>query len=163
MLRSLDTQKPHNFASAHSNDVIAVGVINMEGDSGHKIAEKCARDLKSNFNGNEWGNNGPSVLTRVLNKICESFDVNEMINTDKCKIFQVLPVEECYAIQWNEYEMFFKEEYLDETLRRLSGKLVAHVFSSNSAKIPLSKFENVAYIHLAKKYCPKTYSACDTF
>lgn len=55
MLKSLNSQKSYNFASAESYYAVAVGIIHMEGKSGHEIAEKCLKDLKRNFNGRNWG------------------------------------------------------------------------------------------------------------
>ena len=86
-----------------------------------------------------------------------------MINDKVCNNFKVLPVDMCYDIGWIELYKFFEEQYLDESLRRLSGKLMTHVWNKDSARIPLSKSDNVAYIHLAKKYCPKTFKASVTF
>ena len=53
MLNSLNTQKP-NYAGAESKQFVAVGIINLEDESGHEIAELCVRDLLKNFNGNDW-------------------------------------------------------------------------------------------------------------
>lgn len=151
------------FAAIESETTVAVGIIHMEGDSGHEIAEKCVRNLKNNFNGKGWPNNGPLVLTRVLYEICGTNDINKMINDEVCNNFKVLPVDMCYDIGWIELFKFFKEQYLDESIRRLSGKLMTHVWNKDSARIPLSISDNVAYIHLAKKYCPKTLNASVTF
>ena len=163
MLKPLDTQKPYNFAAAETYESVNVALLHVEGETGHEIAEKLIRDLKNNFNGKDWPNNGPWVLTRVLHDICGTKDIKKMINNDPCKNFRVLPINKCYDIKWQEHEMFFKDKHLDETLDRLKDSLMAHIWNSQNAKIPLSKFDNVAYIHLAKKYCPRTYSACDTF
>lgn len=163
MLKSLDSQKHHNFASAESYYAVAVGIIHMEGMTGHKIAEMCLHDLKRNFNGKNWANNGPYVLTRVLYEICRTKDIQRMIYDNVCPNFRVLPVELCYDIGWKELEKFFEPEYKNETLGRISDALMTHVWNKDSAKIPLSKDADVAYIHLAKKYCPKTLEACDNF
>lgn len=163
MLKSLDSQKSYNFASAESYYAVAVGIIHMEGKSGHEIAEMCLKDLKRNFNGRNWANNGPYVLTRVLYEICGTKDIQKMVYDDVCPNFRVLPIELCYDIGWSELKKFFQEEYLNETLGRISDALITHVWNKDSARIPLSKHDNAAYIHLAKKYCPKTFEACDHF
>ncbi|CAG9798768.1 unnamed protein product [Chironomus riparius] len=163
MLKSLNNQKPHNFAAAESHIAVAVGIIHMEGKTGHEIAEMCLNDLKKNFNGKNWSNNGPYVLTRVLYEICRTKDIQQMIDKDICTNFRVLPIEDCYDIGWSELHKFFKPEYLNETLGRISDALMTHVWNKDSARIPLSKEANVAYIHLAKKYCPRTLEACDHF
>ncbi|KAG5675819.1 hypothetical protein PVAND_005690 [Polypedilum vanderplanki] len=162
MLDKLSKQKP-NYAGAESNKFVAVGIINFEGESGHEIADMCLRDLLKNFNGEDWGNNGPGVLTRVLQKICGTKDVMKMMIDGVCKNFNVLPIEKCYSIRWPEHRKFFEEAFLNETLERLSDSLIAHVWNKHSAATVLTKESNVAYIHLAKKYCPKTLSASEFF
>lgn len=163
MLDSLNTQKPNNYAGAESNDFVAVGIINLEGETGHDIADLCVKDLLKNFNGEDWGNNGPGVMTRVLHKICHTKNVMKMISENACKNFRVLPIEACYSIRWPEHKKFFREEYLNETLSRLSNSIIAHVWNKHSAATPLTKYSNVAYIELAKKYCPKTLNASKFF
>lgn len=152
-----------SFVGAESKKFVAVGIINLEGESGHEIADLCVRDLLENFDGNDWGNNGPGVMTRILNKICNTKDVMKMISEKVCKNFRVLPIEKCYSIRWPEHIKFFREEYLNETLDRLSGSLIAHVWNKHSASTPLTKESNVAYTHLAKKYCPKTLNSVEYF
>ena len=163
MLKSLNTQKPHNFAAAESHLTVAVGIIHMESNEGHEIAEMCLNDLKKNFNGKMWANNGPFVLTRVLYGLCGTKDIQQMISKDICPNFRVLPTEDCYDIKWSELYKFFKPEYLNETLGRVSDALMTHVWNKISAQIPLAKDADAAYIHLAKKYCPRTLDACDHF
>lgn len=35
----------------------------------------CIEDLRKNFRGDNWGNNGPGVITRVLQKLCGTKNV----------------------------------------------------------------------------------------
>lgn len=53
VLKPLNVLKP-NYAGAESSNFVAVGIINLEGESGHEIADLCVRDLLKNFNGNDW-------------------------------------------------------------------------------------------------------------
>lgn len=53
MMKSLSTMKP-NFAGAESNNFVAAGIINFEGETGHEIADLCVKDLLENFNGKDW-------------------------------------------------------------------------------------------------------------
>ena len=55
MQKPLNTQKPNNYAGAESSKFVAVGIINLEGETGHEIADLCVKDLLENFNGNDWG------------------------------------------------------------------------------------------------------------
>jgi lactosylceramide 4-alpha-galactosyltransferase len=51
MLQSLDDQEPKNYAGAESKNFVAVGIINLEGETGHEIANMCVEDLIQNFDG----------------------------------------------------------------------------------------------------------------
>jgi hypothetical protein len=84
-----------------------------------------------------------------------------MIKT--CNKFQVLPIETCYSIRWPEHKKFFAEKYLNETMSRLENSLIAHVWNKHSARTPLAIDANVAYIQLAKTYCPKVLEASNFF
>lgn len=103
------------------------------------------------------------VITRVLKKICQGRYAADMVAPNSCKNFHVLPEEMCYAIQGPDYMKFFEEKYLNETMKRLQNSIIAHVWNKFSAKTPLSIEANVAYIHLAKKYCPKVLKASKVF
>ena len=103
------------------------------------------------------------MITRVLQKVCDTEYVSDMIHDVQCETFQVLPVESCYAINWRFYKYFFEEEFLNETMERLNESIIAHVWNKISSKITLSLDSNVAYIKLAKKFCPKVVQASKFF
>lgn len=56
MLQSLDDQKEKNYAGAESEHYVAVGIINLEGEKGHEIADMCIKDLLKNFDGKKVTN-----------------------------------------------------------------------------------------------------------
>lgn len=64
LIKSLENIQP-NFAGRESDEDVAAGVLSFshEGD-GHKWARQTLEDLKYNFDGWDWGNNGPGVITR---------------------------------------------------------------------------------------------------
>lgn len=62
-----------NFAGAEDSDDVAAGVLGFSSNKlGRRMADACLRDLKKNFRGNNWGYNGPGVITRILKKICST-------------------------------------------------------------------------------------------
>lgn len=86
-----------------------------------------------------------------------------MIDLKSCGGFHVKPVEEFYAITFQEHYKFFGPRYVDETLGRIAGSSVAHIWNKLNAKIPLSVDTEAAYIHIAKKFCPLVLQASDIF
>lgn len=64
IIKSLEKLKP-NFAGRESDEDVAAGVLSFSHDGdGHRWARESLEDLKHNFNGWDWGNNGPGVITR---------------------------------------------------------------------------------------------------
>jgi lactosylceramide 4-alpha-galactosyltransferase len=60
-----------NFVVAQSADEIASGALNFDMDSiGRTAAHLCLTDIQRNFNGQEWAQNGPWVIRRVLQAMC---------------------------------------------------------------------------------------------
>lgn len=86
-----------------------------------------------------------------------------MISSEHCEDFQVLPIEACYSIGYREYAKFFAPENLNETLDRLQGSIIAHVWNKFSADILLDTDSETAYVHLARSFCPKVLAASDVF
>lgn len=154
---------PPNFAGAESDTFIAAGVINLEASGfGHDIAELCLRDFQIRFDGNDWGNNGPGVITRVLNKVCTS--KSPMVMTrDRCFGFHVYSKEAFYAVRWWYWTHFFDEKYLENTLVQTKDSIVVHVWNKHSKNKMVKVGSNVAYGKLAEKFCPKVYSSCGDY
>lgn len=46
---------------------------------GRRMADACIRDMRANFRGDVWGNNGPGVITRTLQKLCSTKYVSTII------------------------------------------------------------------------------------
>lgn len=64
----------NNFASAESNSSIASLILNFDVDDniGETIANTTIYEFANNFHGDDWGYNGPGVITRALQKICNT-------------------------------------------------------------------------------------------
>lgn len=152
-----------NYSGAESGDSIAAGVMNFAPDEyGHQIAEMCIRDLLQNFNGFDWGNNGPGVITRVLQSICATTSTAKMTR-DRCYGFNVYPPQAFYAIPWRQYAEFFDESQVDDVMKQLEDSFVAHVWNKHSIKVKLRVGSKVAYAKLAEAHCPKVYTSCGEY
>lgn len=149
-----------NYSGAESETSVAAGVMNFEPNNyGHEVAEMCIRDLLHNFNGFDWGNNGPGVITRVLQTICATKSPLKMTR-DRCYGFKVYPPNAFYAIPWRQYARFFNESQTDQVLEQLKESFVAHVWNKHSQKIKLNVGSKSAYAKLAESHCPKVYTNC---
>uniref|UniRef100_A0A182PCN3 Alpha 1,4-glycosyltransferase domain-containing protein n=1 Tax=Anopheles epiroticus TaxID=199890 RepID=A0A182PCN3_9DIPT len=154
--RPFETMEP-NYAGAESVRWVAAGVMNFEPKGhGHELAEMCVRDLLANFNGKDWGNNGPGVVTRVLQKYCHTRSTVHMTR-ERCRHFTVYPISAFYAIGYEDYKQFFEEQYLEQALVTLNQSIVVHVWNKFSRNHPVRVGSRVAYGVLAERHCPKVY------
>lgn len=149
-----------NFAGAESNIVVAAGVLSFDSKSfGHEIADLCLRNFQITFNGNDWGNNGPGVITRVLQEICKTKSTL-LMTKERCFGFHVYPQNKFYAIKWKNWEHFFMEKHLNDVLNQTKNSIAIHVWNKHSAVKIIKKQElNVAYTKLAEQYCPRVYES----
>lgn len=84
--RSISSLK--NFAGAESPRALGAGVINLDSSIvGRSLADSFLHELHISFSGTAWGSNGPGVITRVLQRICQvkkvrdlKFGVNRTVN-----------------------------------------------------------------------------------
>lgn len=162
VLKSFDTLEP-NYAGAESPRWVAAGVMNFEPDGhGHELAEMCVRDLLINFNGQDWGNNGPGVITRVLKQICATKSPL-MMTRERCRFFTVYPPEAFYAINFDDYRQFFEERWLDQAMATVNRSVVVHVWNKFSKDYKVRVGSRVLYGVLAEQYCPRVYRASGEF
>lgn len=120
------------------------------------------REFYQNFDGNDWGNNGPGVITRVLQSICHVTKPPEM-SKDDCLGFKVYPPTGFYAVPWPKWQMFFDPKKLNKTLEMTKESIVIHVWNKHSIKRKLKVGSKVAYGLIAEKNCPKVYRSCGDY
>lgn len=164
MLRSMEDVPP-NYTGAESNTHLAAGVMNFAHDGfGHEIAEQCLLDLQRNFDGRNWGNNGPGVITRVMKHICQTNNIEIMQdNTKRCMGFKVYPIEAFYAIPWLEWSHYFEPTLLEQTLARTKNSFVAHVWNKHSIQRQIKTGTKCAYGVMAAEHCPRVYKAAGEY
>uniref|UniRef100_A0A1A9WK41 Alpha 1,4-glycosyltransferase domain-containing protein n=1 Tax=Glossina brevipalpis TaxID=37001 RepID=A0A1A9WK41_9MUSC len=159
MLRSIEDM-PANFVGAESGHALAAGVMNFAKEGfGHEIAELCLSDFERNFKGDNWGNNGPGVITRVMSKVCDTEKIALMYDQKRCKGFHVFDQNAFYAIPWTEWREFFETEKVEKTLGRTSRSYIAHFWNKKSMDFPLKIGTKNAFTIMAENNCPNVYKA----
>lgn len=155
---------PPNYAGAESENFIAAGVINIDNSGfGHRIAELCLKNFYQEFRGDDWGHNGPGVITRVMKRdICKVTKTQHM-TAERCKHFKVYPKEAFYAINWWNAHYFFDERYTMKTMNATQKSLVIHVWNNKSKDRRIRVGSQAAYGLYADKFCPKVYSSCGDY
>lgn len=149
-----------NFAGAESNTDVAAGVLNFHSEGlGHEMAEACLDNLRSEFRGDDWGNNGPGVITRVLKKLCKARRVRDM-TPERCRGFAVLPPSAFYPIPWRQWKLYFDESSSAKTMARLKSSLAIHVWNKFSVALNVTVGSRQPYGLIAQDYCPRVYAHC---
>lgn len=181
--KSFDTIDP-NYAGAESENFVAAGLINFDyANGGHEIAEHCLRygcfnvktkldsffnanplrrEFQNSFDGDDWGNNGPGVITRVLQKICQT-NHPALMTRDRCKGFNVFPVDQVYAVGWKDWRYFFEEKYSQRTMEMTKDSIAIHVWNKHSSVQSIPIGSRAAYKLLAAEYCPKVLASSGEF
>lgn len=157
------TDLSKNFAGAESKKNVAAGVLRFTSkDKGHDYLNMCLDDLKNNFDGNNWGNNGPGVITRLTKNLCKSNNINDIINKD-CDSFKIYPKEIFYPIEWQNWSFYFDVNRINHVMKLCENSYTIHVWNqlSNKYKIPVNV--DVPYTIFAKKFCPKVFSTCEKY
>lgn len=114
------------------------------------------REYANHYEPEKWAANGPIIITKVLQRMCNNSEIIE------CPFFRILEKDLLYAVPYNNWEHFFEEKYLKETLEMTRNAIGVHVWNKLSSEHLIKKSDNGAYVVLAKKYCPSVYAACDT-
>ncbi|KAH8294639.1 hypothetical protein KR018_000710 [Drosophila ironensis] len=160
VLRSLEKMPP-NFTGAETNKSLACGVMKMDNNGvGHRIAASCLQDLQTNYNANDWGSNGPGVITRIAKKHCNTTSIQSMIHKpSRCKGFKVFDQQAFYAVPWRQWKDFFESKKLNKTMKATAKSYVIHIWNKFSKYQKLKTRENNAYVRYAKINCPRTFAA----
>ncbi|EDV99385.1 lactosylceramide 4-alpha-galactosyltransferase [Drosophila grimshawi] len=164
MLRSMEDVPP-NFTGAESNTHLAAGVMSLAPTGfGHEIAEACLRDFQQNFDGSDWGNNGPGVITRVAQHICGTKDISLMLEDRKrCLGFKVFERNAFYAVPWKHWRHFFEPQLLEQTLAHTKDSYLVHVWNKHSKQLAIKVGSSTAYGKYAEQHCPKSYAAAGEY
>lgn len=123
-------QLPHNYI-CRDHGFLNGAIINLDTGKGRKFSETFMADMVENFNGTEWGTNGPLMLQRVLSKICGTDDVHEM---NLCDDFHVLPDRWCYPVKGVDWMDLFDEKISDKIMNSVEFSVVVHFWNKLSQK-----------------------------
>ena len=133
-----------------------------------------------------WGHNGPSLITRVLKKLCQVENLASVVASDiddvaawrldeknriLCNGFLILPSHTFYPIIWQEWQKYFNtrqkenENLLNETTV-LKQSVAIHIWNKMSSKEKAQKSlkGRQLFTQLAFSQCPISYQfAPETF
>lgn len=118
-----------------------------------------------NFNPNVWNQNGPALLTRVLQEeVCRT--ELEKMTPEKCRGFKVFPPDEFYAVNWDNWEYFTNINFTETVLKKINKSSVVHLWNHTWRNKTIPKSESkyntrTAYEVIAENNCPQVYKHAD--
>ncbi|XP_022220875.2 lactosylceramide 4-alpha-galactosyltransferase-like [Drosophila obscura] len=156
---------PPNYTGAESDSMLAAGVMNLAATGiGHEIAELCLRDFQLNFNGSVWAMNGPGVITRVAQLICDTDYVALMQDDRKrCAGFKVYGRGAFYAVHSSQWRDLFEPDKLEQTLARIRYSYVVHMWNKHSSQLAIKVGSTSAYAKFAERNCPRAFHAAGEY
>lgn len=116
------------------------------------------KDLEVNFQGNVWGHNGPSSLSRVTKKMCPGIDFEKLASKQAhCDNISLLPLESFYPIPYQSHPEFFKAGKGKDLEKRFNASYTLHFWNKLSKSTAIRVGSESIMDSAAKKYCPVTY------
>ncbi|KAH8381771.1 hypothetical protein KR009_000050, partial [Drosophila setifemur] len=164
VLRSMENISP-NYVGAESESFLNSAVLNLSpSEFGREIAEAYLTDFQNNYNGSEWGHNGPQMITRVARKLCGTEDIALMqSNRRRCLGLRIFGTEAFYAVSYSKWKDFFDPEKLEETMVLIKDSFLVHLWNHFSSDLLIKLGTRSAYSTLAEKNCPKAFRAAGEF
>ncbi|KAI5645582.1 alpha 1,4-glycosyltransferase conserved region domain-containing protein [Phthorimaea operculella] len=170
-----------NFAIAESKTSVAVGALGLADDElgrsfayalvdekslvtvgsalsladdelGRSFAYALVEELSATFDGEQFSNNGPGVITRVLQSWCGTKEVPHM-SKDICQGISIYRPAYAYPINWENAEKYFEGGKL--SARQTKFAYMYHVWGKVSSHLDIH--EDSPFHQLAKTYCPTVY------
>lgn len=117
-------------------------------------------EIVEHYNGKEFLDNGPWVLTRTLNHLCQTRD-RKLWSLEQCKGFKLLPINTFFPVEWKDWFRYFNSTYTSETLQTVVNSTLIHVWNDRSKNMRVECGSNTAYELIAKHNCPTVYSSSD--
>ncbi|XP_074860174.1 alpha-1,4-N-acetylglucosaminyltransferase-like [Carettochelys insculpta] len=120
----------------------------------HPFVWGCMEDFVENYNGADWGYQGPKLLTRRLRALCKLTNFQNVEN-QTCRNISILHPQRFYPIPYSEWWKYFE---VWETNPDFSSSFGLHLWNfMNKEHKTVVAGSNTLVETLYKKYCPTTY------
>lgn len=116
----------------------------------------CSEIVK-NYDGSIWGYNSPFMYSQIFRNNCRFDDILEPLKCPQLNM-TIFPQDKAYALDWDEFDKFFKSEETEYVLEKIKESYFIHLYDHASKKIKLKTTSQAAYIEIAHKFCPSILS-----
>ncbi|KAI9557890.1 hypothetical protein GHT06_014642 [Daphnia sinensis] len=145
-----------NFAVAEDDYLVANGIIHA--DYQHPVIQTALEQFSIEYRWYIWAHNGPALLTRILRKLCNIYDIRLMAPS-RCHGFQVLPTSSFFPIDVHSPKKYFRNQLAKDEFQWDESVVAAHVYNKLTAHMTIYKNSNQLYVQLARSSCPRVFDA----
>ncbi|XP_072266470.1 alpha-1,4-N-acetylglucosaminyltransferase-like [Pyxicephalus adspersus] len=143
-----------NFLAAQSSQYSSNGVFGFSPQ--HHFTWTGMENFVQNYNSKIWGNQGPTLITRVLKTICNLPNFNNMEDII-CGNISFLNPQRFYPIPYPAWERYYE---VWTKLPTFNESYALHLWNyMNNKQKTMEPGSNTLVEHLYQQYCPSTYAA----
>ncbi|XP_059018700.1 alpha-1,4-N-acetylglucosaminyltransferase isoform X3 [Mustela lutreola] len=141
-----------NFLAAQSSRYSSNGVFGFLPH--HPFLWDCMENFVEHYNSEIWGNQGPSLMTRMLRLWCRLGDFQEVSDL-RCLNLSFLHPQRFYPISYPEWRRYY--EVWDRDLS-FNDSYALHLWNyMNKEGMTVVRGSNTLVENLCRKHCPRTY------
>ncbi|XP_074860353.1 alpha-1,4-N-acetylglucosaminyltransferase-like isoform X2 [Carettochelys insculpta] len=150
---SLRPTSLENFLTAEDLNLIGSAIFGFSRH--HPFLWDCMEDFVQNYNGADWGYQGPKLLTRRLKALCKLGDFHDVEDL-RCQNILYLHPQRFYPLPYSEWWKYFEAW---ETNPDFSNSFGLHLWNfMNKEHKTVVVGSNTLMENLYKTNCPTTYN-----
>ncbi|XP_069830054.1 alpha-1,4-N-acetylglucosaminyltransferase-like [Dendropsophus ebraccatus] len=143
-----------NFLAAEDDTYTGSSVFGMSPN--HNLTWEFMEDFVQNYDGDIWGQQGPLLLTRIVNKYC-GLPQFKSVDHMTCANISYFHRERCFPLPCASWDKVFE---VVKTLPHFEHSYAIHLWNyMNREKRVMVPNSSTLLEHLYKKFCPSTYEA----
>ncbi|XP_062989301.1 alpha-1,4-N-acetylglucosaminyltransferase [Elgaria multicarinata webbii] len=141
-----------SFLAAQSSQFSSNGILGFQHRD--KFLWDCMIDFVQHYNGNSWGNQGPYLVTRVLKRLCNLTNFENVID-QRCHNISFLHPIRFYPIPYPNWMAYYK---VWDSRPEFNDSYALHLWNyMNNQQKEVTIGSNTLVENLFKTYCPTTY------
>lgn len=118
--------------------------------------------MATHFNVSDFIANGPTILTRICDDICDTNQRSKWTR-QTCRGLELKPKENFHPLAWQHYMMYFDANKLNETMELVKNTAMVHVWNDRSRLVWNKVGTNNAYQVIGARNCPLVYGSSEFF
>lgn len=114
---------------------------------------------REGWDGENWIQNGPFLLTNLMKEQCRTNDVLSMYSSNSsCNNFTIYPPETFGPIAWYEWQIFFNSSETEFVIEKISNSLAVHFWNKITKEQLITSSSHQPYAYIANNNCPKVFN-----